>query len=167
MERTLEPGRFESRRVNDSSDTSISDNLAQAQRDLRDVIRALALLGIRRCSQCNQFFSTSDAGSLFGNGVLVCYSCLPEWWESFSRTVAISDRERLETKLSSWLRKYHGAQIVKEEKGQAPELSPSEFQIVVHCGECGGSGKLLQGERCRFCNGFGTVWIVAPRSEQL
>lgn len=167
METTLEPGRFENRRANGSIDASVPDKLAQAQRDLQDVIRALALLGIKRCSQCRQFFSTSDPGSLFGNGEPVCYSCIPEWWESFSHTLAISDRERLETKLSSWLRKYHGAQIVKEEKGKTPEVSPAEFQMVVHCGECGGSGKLLQGERCRFCNGFGTVWILAPRPEQV
>jgi hypothetical protein len=164
METTLEQS-FPGGRMNRSSDASVSDRLAQAQRDLQDVIRALTLLGIKRCSQCKQFFSSSDPGSLFGNGMLVCYSCIPEWWESVSHTIAIPDREKLETKLSSWLRKYHGAEIVKEEKGRTPKSSPLEFQIVVHCGECGGSGNLLQGERCRFCNGFGTVWIVAPRPE--
>jgi hypothetical protein len=165
METTLEQGRFENGRVNGLTDASVADKLAQTQRDLENVIRALALLGVKRCSQCKQFFSSSDPGSLFGNGMLVCYSCVPEWWESFSRQIAVPDREKLETKLSSWLRKYHGAQIVKEEKGKTPELSPLEFQVVVHCSECGGSGKLLQGERCRFCNGLGTVWIVAPRPE--
>jgi formylmethanofuran dehydrogenase subunit E len=130
---------------------------------LHDVIEALALLGIRRCSQCKQFFSSSDPGALFGNGKLVCYGCIPEWWSSLSRQIDVTEREKLETKLSAWLRKYHGAQIVKEERGKVPEVNPLEFQIVVHCSECGGSGKLLQGERCRFCNGFGTVWIVAPR----
>ena len=38
-----------------------------------------------------------------------------------------------------------------------------EFQIVTTCVECHGSGKLLEGERCRFCNALGTVWIVVPK----
>jgi hypothetical protein len=159
----LEQKHFESSRTNGSAESSLADQLAQAQHDLRDVIGALALLGVKRCSQCQQFFSSSNPGSLFGNGLLVCYSCVPEWWKAFSCQVEVREREKLETKLSSWLRKYHGAMIVKEEKGRGPEASPLEFQIVVHCSECSGSGKLLQGERCRFCNGFGTVWIVAPR----
>lgn len=163
METTLQHKRFEGSRSNDSPESPLSERLAQTQRDLHEVISALALLGIKRCSQCRQFFNSSDPGSLFGNGRLVCYSCVPEWWHSFSGQIDVAEREKLETKLSSWLRKYHGAQIIKEEKGRTPGVTPLEFQIVVHCSECGGSGKLLQGERCRFCNGFGTVWIVAPK----
>jgi hypothetical protein len=163
MEAASEKKHFYSSQPNGSTEGALSEKLAQTQRDLNDVIRALTLLGVNRCSRCKQFFSSADPGALFGNGNLVCYGCVPEWWHSLSSEIDIVERERLETKLSAWLRKYHGARIVKEEKGKASEVGPLEFQIVVHCSECGGSGKLLQGERCRFCNGFGTVWIVAVR----
>jgi hypothetical protein len=163
METTFEHQQLERSQSNGSTNGSLTEKLAQAQRDLNDVIGALALLGIKRCTQCKQFFATSDPGALFGNGTLVCYGCVPEWWQSRSGQLDAGEREKLETRLSAWLRKYHGAQIMKEEKSKIPETSPLDFQIVVHCSECGGSGKLLQGERCRFCNGFGTVWIVAPR----
>jgi hypothetical protein len=163
METRLGKHNFESIRPNDATEGSLSEKLTQTQHELNDVINALALLGVKRCSQCKQFFSSADPGALFGNGNFVCYGCVPEWWHSLSSEIDITEREKLETKLSAWLRKYHGAHIVKEEKGKAPEVSPLEFQLVVHCSECGGSGKLLQGERCRFCNGFGTVWIVAAR----
>lgn len=163
MKIALERRNPEGGQPNGSVEGSLSERLMQTQRELNDVITALALLGIKRCSQCRQFFSAADPGALFGNGTLVCYNCVPEWWHSRSSQLDVGEREKVETRLSSWLRKYHGAQIVKEEKGKAPEVGPLEFQIVVHCSECRGSGKLLEGERCRFCNGFGTVWIVAPR----
>jgi formylmethanofuran dehydrogenase subunit E len=162
METALERKHSDNERL-DRSPEGMLEKLAQTQRDLNDVIEALALLGIKRCSQCKHFFNSSDPGALFGNGQLVCYSCVPEWWSSYSGQLGVAEREKAETKLSSWLRKHHGAQIVKEERGRTPEANPLEFKVVVHCSECGGSGKLLQGERCRFCNGFGTVWIVAPR----
>jgi formylmethanofuran dehydrogenase subunit E len=162
MEAALDRKHSDDERL-DRSPEGLSENLAQTRRDLNDVIEALALLGIKRCSQCKHFFSSSDPGALFGNGELVCYGCVPEWWASHSGQIGVAEREKAETKLSSWLRKHHGAQIVKEERGRTPEANPLEFKVVVHCSECGGSGKLLQGERCRFCNGFGTVWIVAPR----
>jgi DnaJ-class molecular chaperone len=70
----------------------------------------------------------------------------------------------MEGKLSSWLRKYHQAEILKgEDRKKRTEPSQPEFQIVVQCSECRGSGKLLEGERCRFCDGLGTVRIAAPR----
>jgi hypothetical protein len=162
METTLEHKHSDKEKL-DRSPEGLSEKLAQTQRDLNDVINALSLLGIKRCSQFKNFLSGVDPGALFGNGELVCYSCVPEWWASRSGQLSVAEREKAETKLSSWLRKYHGAQILKEERGKIPETNPLEFKIVVHCSECGGSGKLLQGERCRFCNGFGTVWIVAPR----
>jgi DnaJ-class molecular chaperone len=52
---------------------------------------------------------------------------------------------------------------VKSTAGAAPDTSHAEFQIVAKCVECAGSGKLMEGERCRFCNGLGTVRIVVPK----
>jgi hypothetical protein len=161
MEAALDHKNSDSSRRN-GEPQSLSEKLVRAERDLTDVIEALALLGIKRCLQCRHFFPSSDPGALFGTGNLVCYGCVPEWWPAYSGKIDVREREKIETKLSSWLRKYHGAQIVKEERGKTPETNPLEFKIVVHCSECDGSGKLLEGERCRFCNGFGTVWIIAP-----
>jgi len=162
MESAWEQERSEPSRPNGSGESSLSERLAQAQSDLKDVIDALGLLGVKRCSQCRRFFSSSDPGALFGNGGLVCYECLPRWWSAQSPQLNVTDREKLETKLSAWLRKYHGAEVVKEEVGKALQPNPQEFRIAVHCTECSGSGKLLEGGRCRFCRGLGTVWIIAP-----
>ena len=145
------------------SENNLFESLADVARDLQDVINALALLGIVRCSQCKQFSRASDAGAIFDYGKLVCYGCVPHWWSSLSSRISIADREVIEAKLAAWLRKYHGAIVVKETPGKTLETVPSEFSIVAKCAECGGSGKLLEGERCRFCNGFGTVWIVVPK----
>ena len=75
----------------------------------------------------------------------------------------ITDRERIEGKLASWLRKHHRAEVVKETPGNALDTTNAEFQMVARCVECAGSGKLMEGERCRFCNEFGTVRIVVPK----
>jgi hypothetical protein len=74
-----------------------------------------------------------------------------------------TERERIESKLASWLRKYHRAEVVKETPGKELDAPKAVFQIVARCAECAGSGKLMEGERCRFCNGFGTVRIVVPQ----
>lgn len=132
-------------------------------KELNDVIDALALLGIKRCAHCRKFFSVINPGNFFGKNELVCYGCIPDWWSSRSGEIEVRRREKLETMLESWLRSYHGARIVKEEHGKMPEIASTEFRIVVHCNECGGSGTMLAYERCRFCNGFGTVWVVSTR----
>jgi hypothetical protein len=142
-------------------DTLFPD-LSQIQHDLKDLTDALALLGVKRCSACNKFFRCSDQGALFDCGKLVCFHCLPGWWHEMSEHFGSEDRDRISMQLSSWLRKYHGAEIVKQVSEGAPEVDPSHFQIVVRCRECSGSGKLLEGERCRFCNGFKTVSVVVP-----
>jgi hypothetical protein len=138
------------------------ETLSNLKQDLKAVMGALALLGVARCSECKQFFRSSDPGALFDCGALVCYGCVPPWWSSQSSRMGIADRERIAGKLASWLRKYHGAKVMKEipENRAAGER---EFQMVTTCVECHGSGKLLEGERCRFCNGLGTVWIVVPK----
>jgi len=135
--------------------------LLRIEQDLNDLVNALALLGIKRCSQCRQFFRCTDPGALFDCGKLICFACIPEWWSAQSGQLSISPREEIEGKLASWLRKYHRAEVVKE----APDASHDapQLQLVTTCRECRGSGKLLEGERCRFCNGLGTVWIVVRK----
>ncbi len=46
------------------------------------------------------------------------------------------DRERIEAKLASWLRKHHRAEVVKEIPGKVPDTSDAQFQIVARCAEC-------------------------------
>jgi hypothetical protein len=147
----------------DPVENSLFETMVRVEHDLSDVISALALLGVKRCSQCKQFFRSADPGALFENGHIVCYQCIPDWWSSFSARLGIADRERIEAKLASWLRKHHRGEVVKETPGKVLDTSNAEFQIVAKCAECAGSGKLMEGERCRFCNGFGTVRIVVPK----
>jgi predicted Zn-ribbon and HTH transcriptional regulator len=147
----------------DPAEHSLFENLSRVQRDLNDVMGALALLGVKRCSQCRQFFRSANPGELFDCGEIVCYGCVPTWWTSQSVRLGIADRERTEGKLASWLRKYHHAEVVKMTPSNAPDYTVAEFQIVAKCLECAGSGKLMEGERCRFCNGLGTVRIVVAK----
>jgi hypothetical protein len=145
------------------TENSLFATLARVDHDLNDLIGALALLGVKRCSRCRQFFRCADPGALFDCGQLVCYGCIPDWWSSMSVRLGITDRERIEAKLASWLRKHHRAEVVKTTPGTVPDTTNAEFQIVAKCLECSGSGKLMEGERCRFCNGLGTVRIVVPK----
>jgi hypothetical protein len=147
----------------DPAASSLFDTLSRIERDLNDLIDALGLLGVKRCSQCRKFFRCADPGALFDCGQLVCYGCIPDWWSAQSMRLAVTDRERIEGKLASWLRKQHRAEVVKTTLGTVPDTTDAEFQIVAKCVECSGSGKLMEGERCRFCNGLGTVKIVVPR----
>jgi hypothetical protein len=133
--------------------------LSRIEHDLHDLVDGLALLGVKRCSQCKRFFQSSDPGALFDHGKLVCFACIPEWWAVQSEQLSVASREELGVKLASWLRKHHRAEVMKE----APEKSDTALQVVTACRECRGSGKLLEGERCRFCGGLGTVWNVIRR----
>jgi hypothetical protein len=141
---------------------SAFDNLSRIEQDLNDLVRALGLLGVKRCSQCRQFVRSSETGELFDCGQLVCYQCIPSWWSNVSQQLEIAERERVEGKLASWLRKHHRAEVVKETSGEGLDMGNVDFQMVAKCLECAGSGKLMQGERCRFCNGAGTVRIMVP-----
>jgi hypothetical protein len=131
------------------------------EKDIHDLIGALAMLGIGRCSRCGQFLR-SDPGALFDYGKTICYQCIPDWWSSMSTQISVKEREEIEAKLAPWLRKYHRAQVIKDGPG-APSIHEGDLQIVTNCIECRGTGKILQGERCRFCNGLGTVRVVVPR----
>jgi hypothetical protein len=146
----------------DLADNSLFESVSRVEHDVDDLIGALALLGVKRCSQCRQFFRSAEPGALFDHGQIVCYTCIPGWWSSFSTRMPVTDREKIEGKLASWLRKYHRAEIVKDAPDKAADTSNAAFQIIAKCIECSGSGKLMEGERCRFCNGAGTVRIVVP-----
>jgi hypothetical protein len=149
--------------THDAAENPLFATLARIEHDLNDLIGGLALLGVKRCSQCKQFFRSADLGALFECDQIVCYDCIPEWWSSMSTRLSVADRERIEAKLASWLRKHHHAVVVKVTPGSVPDTTNAEFQIAAKCLECSGSGKLMEGERCRFCNGFGTVRIVVPK----
>jgi hypothetical protein len=154
---------FSQRGPDELADNSLFESVSRVEHDVNDLISALALLGIKRCSRCRQFFRAAEPGALFDCGALVCYGCIPDWWSFSSTRMAVTDRERAEGKLASWLRKYHRAEIVKETPDKAADTSNVEFQMIAKCLECSGSGKLMEGERCRFCNGAGTLRIVVPR----
>ena len=141
---------------------SPTETVAQLRTEMQEVINALTLLGIQRCTCCRRFFRSSEAGTLFDYGEVVCYSCIPEWWKSVSGQLSVHDRGKLESKLASWLRKYHQALVIKQDRNDSANANQCGFQMVVHCTECNGSGKLLEGERCRFCNGLGTIRVVIP-----
>jgi hypothetical protein len=149
--------------AHDPPENPLFATLARVEHDLNDLIGALALLGVKRCSRCRQFFRCADPGALFDCGQLVCYGCIPDWWSSVSARLGVADREQLEGKLASWLRKHHRAEVIKVTPGSVPDTTNAEFQIAAKCLECAGSGKLMEGERCRFCNGLGTVRIVVPK----
>ncbi len=150
-----------SRADRSSADHSLVDTVSRMEKDIKDLIGALALFGIGRCSRCRQFLR-SDPGVFFDNGNTIWYACIPEWWSKVSVQISVREREEIEAKLAPWLRKYHHAQVVKDGPG-APEIHEGDLQIVTSCIECRGTGKILQGERCRFCNGVGTVRVVVPR----
>jgi hypothetical protein len=146
-----------------SQRSAANETLSNVEHDLNDVIAALALLGVKRCSQCKTFVRASEPGALFDYGKLVCYYCISKWWPPLSAQLNIADRESVEAKLAGWLRKYHRAEIIKETPGKVLDTSNAELAIVAKCLECSGSGRLMEGERCRFCSGFGTVRIVVPK----
>ncbi len=148
--------------THDAPEDSLFATLAHVEHDVDDLIAALALLGVKRCSRCRQFFRCADPGALFDSGQLVCYNCIPAWWSSLSTQIGVADREQIEGKLASWLRKHHRGEVVKETPGKVFDAANAAFQIVAKCVECAGSGKLMEGERCRFCNGLGTVRVVVP-----
>jgi len=157
-----EPGNRHAAETHEAAENPLFATLARLEHDLNDVIGGLALLGVKRCSRCKQFFRTADPGALFECDQIVCYGCIPEWWSSVSAQLSVADRERIEGKLATWLRKNHRAEVVKMTPGNAPDIGNAEFQIAAKCAECSGSGKLMEGERCRFCNGLGSVRIVVP-----
>jgi hypothetical protein len=150
--------------MSEKSDTSLEEILAQQQLDLDRLKDALGLLGVNACSQCKTFLRRSDPGSLFDAGELVCYSCIHEWWPQRIVELSPKERENLEGKLVFWLRDHHHAELFKD-PAKLPESSLQELLIVANCLECRGTGKLMGEERCRYCEGRGTVWVIVSRKQ--
>lgn len=148
--------------ANGSQPQQLDETLARIERNLAQIKEGLGLLGIKACSQCKRFFRSSEAGTLFDAGELVCFSCIREWWPNYSVHLSVKDREELESKLAYWLREFHHAEVIKD-AAKLPEASKQELQIVATCLECHGSGLLMGNERCRYCDARGTVWIVVSK----
>jgi len=146
----------------EKSDTSLEEVLARQALDLERLKDALGLLGVSACSWCGKFLRRSDPGALFDGGELVCYGCIPAWWPRRCIELSSKDRENLEGKLVFWLRDFHRAELFKD-PAKLPESSLQELHIVANCLECRGTGKLMGEERCRYCEGRGTVWVIVSR----
>jgi|SRR5579859_735933 len=140
--------------------------LAHLERDVANLKSALVLLGIKQCSSCEKFYLTSDPGSLFtACEDTVCYACFSSWWPGRCHNLSIPGRSSIEHKLMRWLVDYHGG-IVFRELSQLPPQELQDVRVVVACFECGGTGT-LGGERCRYCHGNGSVWVVTMNRREL
>jgi hypothetical protein len=148
----------------EKSDTPLEEILARQQLDLDRLRDALGLLGVSACAWCKKFLRRSDPGALFDAGELVCYGCIAEWWPQHCTQLSTKDRTGLEGKLVFWLRDFHHAELFKD-PAKLPEASLQELHIVANCLECRGTGKLLGDERCRYCEGRGTVWVIVSRKQ--
>ena len=146
------------------SESRVEEVVARHEVDLDRLKDALGLLGVVPCSWCKKFFRRSDSGALFDAGELVCYGCIPEWWPQRRAQLSIKDRETLESKLVFWLRSQHHAEIFKD-PAKLPESSLQELHLIANCMECRGTGKLMGNERCRYCEGRGTVWVIVSRKQ--
>jgi hypothetical protein len=152
----------ETKSMAEKSDTPLEVVLARQQLDLDRLRDALGLLGVSDCSWCKKFLRRSEPGSLFDAGELICFGCIHEWWPQRSVQLSTKDRETLEGKLVFWLRDFHHAELFKD-PAKLPESSLQELHIVANCLECRGTGKLMGQERCRYCDGRGTVWVIVSR----
>ena len=149
----------------DESDPSVEGILSRHELQLNRLKDAFGLLGVSPCSRCEKFVRRSDPGALLETaGEAICYSCIREWWPQRSAQLGTKEREDLEGKLVFWLREHHHAELFKD-PAKLPESSLQELHIVANCLECHGTGKLLGQERCRYCEGRGTVWVIVPREQ--
>jgi len=144
------------------SDAQVDDIVASHEVEIERLKNALGLLGVYACSWCKKFVRRSEPGALFDAGELVCYGCIAEWWAQRCTEFSGKDRQDLEGKLVFWLRDQRHAELFKD-PAKLPESSLQELNIVANCLECRGTGKLMGDERCRYCEGRGTVWVVVSR----
>ena len=148
----------------EKSDQRVEAVLDRYQLEIDRLKNALGLVGVYACSWCKKFLRRSDPGALFDAGDLICYGCIHEWWAQRCTELNIKDRGNLEGKLVFWLRDQHGAELFKD-PAKLPESSLQELNIVANCLECRGTGKMMGDERCRYCEGRGTVWVVVARKQ--
>ncbi len=145
-------------------DPTAEELLSHHTLELNRLKEAFALLGVSACSQCQKYFRRTEPGALFDAGTPVCYGCIREWWPQRCAELEVKDREDLEGRLVFWLRQYHRAESFKD-PAKLPEPSLQELHIVANCLECRGTGKLMDQERCRYCEGRGTVWVIVSRKQ--
>jgi prepilin-type processing-associated H-X9-DG protein len=62
----------------------------------------------------------------------------------------------VERELAVWLVNYHNGKVIRQFQ-QVLQIPLQEIRIVTTCVECGGTGG-----NCCFCDGRGTVWLIAP-----
>jgi hypothetical protein len=140
----------------------VMEVLARVEQKLNNLTQGLSLLGIKRCSQCDSFFRSSDPGTLFSSGrEQVCFECIPAWWPVRREQLSCEDAQKVEADLVFWLRGFHAARLVKGSSKPA-DNKPVKFELMAKCLECRGSGTLLGDRRCRYCDGLGTVQVVVP-----
>lgn len=144
--------------MSDDPNQALHGRLDELERYLERLTTGVALLGIKACVWCKKFFRNSDPATLFEVGTTVCYSCVAEWWQSQSIDLSAKQREVVEYELKNWLIRCHHAEVFKSPEKVPKDPSP-KLELVVSCYECGASGA-SGGERCRFCDGRGTIWIV-------
>jgi len=147
--------------MTDTLDSALQEKLSRQQAEIDRMKDALALLGVAPCSWCKKYFRRAEPGAMFDGGELVCYACIPEWWPQRREQLSGKDRDDVEGKLVFWLRQFHKAESIKD-PAKLPEASQQELTLVATCLECRGTGTST-GERCRFCEGRGTIWIVVPK----
>lgn len=134
------------------------------ERNLNDLVQGLSLLGVKRCSHCQQFFRASDRGRLFGSGgQLVCFECIPAWWAYRRERLSSTDRQKMESDLVYWLRSFHNARSCRDSHHPA-DPHAVKFELAASCLECHGTGRYLGNKRCRFCGGPGTIRIIVPQA---
>ena len=147
----------------EESNARPEDLLARHQFEIERMKDALALLGVVPCFHCRKFLRRTEPGAIFDAGELICYGCIPEWWPQRSGELESKERDNIEGKLVFWLREFHHAETFKD-PAKLPEASLQQLQIVATCLECRGAGKLGE-DRCRYCEGRGTVWVIVSRKK--
>lgn len=136
-------------------------DLAYLSRELGNIRDGLALLGLKQCSCCRKFFSSSDGTNLLNAGELVCFGCVGRWWEQRSPRISIEERRKVERQLLRWLTAHHGAKVIRR-LNQSPAPEHIALKMVLGCELCNGTGQ-SGGARCQNCDGRGSEWVVVPR----
>lgn len=147
-----------------SDQNDLESRIARLTKELQHLKNGVRLLGLEQCGCCRKYFLSSDGKALFDAGELVCYKCLQNWWQQRESTLSIEERQAIEHKLARWLVAYHNARIIREAR-KLPRAEMLEIKLAVACEPCNGTGKLDEGDRCRNCDGRGTVWVVVLRPE--